>query len=616
LPSSLPVGAMAGQGHNNFYLWGTWKTRVIREPFLTKKVNGQLRKVVLGESFVIALTEKGKLVSWGRDLHNGCLGLGNDDQGQQIHGRDSPQEIDLNGVTDVQMGTSHVVALTQEGKVYCWGNGAKGQLGNSKTENKPVNKPMKVETLESENITQIAVVKDSTFALSTNGNVWAWGDNHNNTLGLEDATRLTAPQPMRLTLLGESRVRRLEIFEGKTIIAHLRAKEGDEEEGVGDLEHGEEEKELEVFKGIDEMRKAMEKTQEWWNHLLNIRHGQPYDMPHDAAIGVGQEAAAAGAASPGSTARTGNQGAAAAAAVGGDLHEDMGVELEHLQRAQRHLDSLVRQAVEELRRTQKMPGTRNVRFILCMFIDECRLRREKVMRTISARQLVDAKRQTQEISAYSVIDFGANANEEIRKIIAVTKQLTQMLEVVRSVHPVDVLSLELKVTLIECLECKLQLHDTRVELLKEVKGKPSDPMLPALRTIRERWVALKNFSLYKLYQEEEAKRYEFHGNDDEHLAYLVKASNAQIDQMLQIDKDKIISHDTLVPALCYDLLRENAELRKMTNNYQLHVLLLYNGLTPSRPERPDHHNSPTPNSSRVSEAGGPSAAHSHVLHDA
>ncbi|CAE7949407.1 hypothetical protein AK812_SmicGene22394 [Symbiodinium microadriaticum] len=29
--------------------------------------------------------------------------------------------------------------------------------------------------------------------------------------------------------------------------------------------------------------------------------------------------------------------------------------------------------------------------------------------------------------------------------------------------------------------------------------------------------------------------------------------------------------------LCYDLLRENAELRKMTNSYQLHVLMLYQG---------------------------------------
>merc|ERR1711920_108691 len=121
----------------------------------------------------------------------------------------------------------------------------------------------------------------------------------------------------------------------------------------------------------------------------------------------------------------------------------------------------------------------------------------------------------------------------------------------------------------------------RVELLKVAEGKPSDPMLPALRIIKDRWNSLKHFSLYALYLECETKKMDFEGRDDEHLAYLVKASNTQIDQMLQIDKDRIISHDTLVPALCYDLLRENAELRKMTNSYQLHVLMLYQGKNPS-----------------------------------
>jgi len=241
------------------------------------------------------------------------------------------------------------------------------------------------------------------------------------------------------------------------------------------------------------------------------------------------------------------------------------------------LDALLNAAMNELKRTQQMPGARNVKFILCMFIDECRLRREKVQRTISARQLTDAKRKTEDISGYSVTDFGANANEEIRKIIAVTKELQQMLDIVKRINPVDVYTQELKTTLVECLECKLQLHDTRVELLKAAEAKASDPMLPALRIIKDRWNTLKHFSLYALYLECETKKLDFGGNDDEHLAYLVKASNAQIDQMIQIDKDKIISHDTLVPALCYDLLRENAELRKMTNSYQLHVLMLHRG---------------------------------------
>merc|ERR1712151_266744 len=251
--------------------------------------------------------------------------------------------------------------------------------------------------------------------------------------------------------------------------------------------------------------------------------------------------------------------------------------IEKLQRAEKHLDALVKQAVGELRKTQQQPGTRNVRFILCMFIDECRLRREKVRCTIGARRIVDLKRESPQVSGYSVTDFGQNANEDIRKIIAIQKELQQMNERVKMIDAFDPMSVELKNTLTECLDNKIMLNDTRVELLKAAESKPSDPMLPALRIIKDRWNSLKHFSLYALYLECETKKLDFGGNDDEHLSYLVNTSNFQIDQILQIEKDHIISHETLVPALCYDLLRENAELRKMANSYQLHVLMLYQG---------------------------------------
>eukprot|EP00929_Paragymnodinium_shiwhaense_P017935 TRINITY_DN12781_c0_g1_i1.p1 TRINITY_DN12781_c0_g1~~TRINITY_DN12781_c0_g1_i1.p1 ORF type:complete len:350 (-),score=89.92 TRINITY_DN12781_c0_g1_i1:113-1162(-) len=312
--------------------------------------------------------------------------------------------------------------------------------------------------------------------------------------------------------------------------------------------------EVEIFKGIDELQKCMEKTQEWWNHLLYIKYGQPYDLPSDTALGMEKQ---------------GGSGS-------GTMLDDMHVEPEKLRKAQRSLDALVKTAVAELQRTQQMPGTRNVRFILCMFIDECRLRREKVSRTLSARLIVDLKRESPDISGYAVTDFGGNANEDIRKIIAVQKELQRMNDKLKRVDPVDVLSTQLKVTLMECLDNKMMLNDTRIELLKASQGAAIDSMLPALRVIKDRWNSLKNFSLYQLYCEVEQKADHF-SSHDAHLAYLVNASNAQINQMLEIDKDRILSHDTLVPALCYDLLRENAELRKMANSYQLHVLMIHKG---------------------------------------
>eukprot|EP00928_Gymnodinium_smaydae_P054861 TRINITY_DN38559_c0_g1_i1.p1 TRINITY_DN38559_c0_g1~~TRINITY_DN38559_c0_g1_i1.p1 ORF type:complete len:571 (-),score=181.35 TRINITY_DN38559_c0_g1_i1:76-1788(-) len=543
--------------HPNFFLWGSWKTRAIKEPFLTKKVAGTLKKIILGETFIIGLKEKGQVVTWGKDSKYGCLGLGVNNRGERVVEAAAPQDVEGMGqVTDIQMGTDHVVALTAAGEVFCWGRGDRGQLGSGDVKNEW--RPLKVEALANEQIIQIAVVKNSTFAVSTNGAVFGWGENKDNTLGLgpEEQGIDFTKVPLRLSLLGEMRIRKLEVFEGRTIIAHIASPSNDVFGDFDATAHDDkDESEVEIFRGIDEMQKAMERTQEWWNHLLSIKHGQPYDLPGDSAVGLGDRSGLG---------------------TSGSIQDDLNVSLENLKRAEQHLDALLSQALQELKRTAQMPGTRNVRFVLCMFIDECRLRREKVQRTITARQIADLKREKPEINGYSVIDFGADSNEDIKKIIAVQKELQRLHDKVKLIDPVDVLSTELKLTLIECLDNKIMLNDTLVELLKVAEQKDSNPILPPLRIIKDRWNTMKQFSLYSLYMECESKNMEF-SSHDEHLQYLVRASNAQIEQMLQIDKDSILSHDTLVPTLCYDLLRENAELRKMANSYQLHVLMLHLG---------------------------------------
>jgi len=246
---------------------------------------------------------------------------------------------------------------------------------------------------------------------------------------------------------------------------------------------------------------------------------------------------------------------------------------------------LLKAAINEYK-NQSRPGSRNVKFVLCMFIDECRLRREKVQRLISSRELEEVMRGARDIPAYSVIDLGHNSNEEVRKIVAVTIELQKMRDNVRFINPSDHPTELAKRTLLECLEAKLLLHDTRLQVLKASEGKTFDPMLPALRIIKDRWNRLKQFSLYSLYQEQEKQTHgQFVGNDDKYLAYLVEASNLKIDAELELDKDRIFSHDTLVPALCYDLLKENAELRKMTNSYQLQVLLLHDNKNISSPKQ-------------------------------
>eukprot|EP00971_Amphidinium_carterae_P345746 6486862-Amphidinium_carterae.2 len=46
LHTALKMASNVGAAVPNFYLWGAWKSRVIKEPFLTKKVPGTLKKVM------------------------------------------------------------------------------------------------------------------------------------------------------------------------------------------------------------------------------------------------------------------------------------------------------------------------------------------------------------------------------------------------------------------------------------------------------------------------------------------------------------------------------------------------------------------------------------------
>ena len=289
-----------------------------------------IQKVVFGESCVVGLTETGKVVSWGKDSKTGCLGLG-EENGVPVSNSDSPQEVPkLKDVMDIQMGLEHVVVLTSGGEVYVWGSGSKGQLGTGRLDT--LYAPLKVEALTNEQIVQILVLRNSTFALSSNGTVFAWGDNQDNILGLEDG-KLVEEWPTKLTLLQETRVRKLEVFDGKTIIAHIRGPDSEtnfgryetvpEDGGQGETE------EIDIFKGIDEMREVMTKTQEWWNHLLNIKHGEPCELPEDVDVQAMQMDSKKP--SP----------------------DDSEVEVERLHRAERHLDALVHAARRELRELQK-----------------------------------------------------------------------------------------------------------------------------------------------------------------------------------------------------------------------------------------------------------------------
>lgn len=126
----------------------------------------------------------------------------------------------------------------------------------------------------------------------------------------------------------------------------------------------------------------------------------------------------------------------------------------------------------------------------------------------------------------------------------------------------------------ESIECKIQVLDMEIQAIRRENGEPVDMTEPAQKIIRERWKSLKQFSIYTLYQGYNQNKGDDNiQTDAELLVWLARQSDQKMDQFINMDQDDIISRDVLINRLCYDLLRDYAELKKMCNKYQLTVLL-------------------------------------------
>uniref|UniRef100_A0A673K3X5 BTB domain-containing protein n=1 Tax=Sinocyclocheilus rhinocerous TaxID=307959 RepID=A0A673K3X5_9TELE len=129
---------------------------------------------------VVIATADGEVYSWG---HNGYSQLGN---GTTNHGL-TPALVSTNligkRVTEVACGSHHTIALTTEGEVYAWGYNNSGQVGSGSTANQPT--PRRVSScLQNKVVVNIACGQLCSMAVLDNGETYGWGYNCNGQLGL------------------------------------------------------------------------------------------------------------------------------------------------------------------------------------------------------------------------------------------------------------------------------------------------------------------------------------------------------------------------------------------------------------------------------------------------
>jgi alpha-tubulin suppressor-like RCC1 family protein len=155
-----------------------------------------LRQVSAGDYHSLGVALDGSVYAWGTGS-----------QGQLGNGGTSPASTPVAvslpaGVTAKQVaaGGYFSVALTSTGKVYAWGDDSSGELGNGTTINAPTSTPVAVSLPSGVSVTQIAAGEAFALALTSTGQVYAWGDNSAQELGDPAVTETTSDTPVPVSL--------------------------------------------------------------------------------------------------------------------------------------------------------------------------------------------------------------------------------------------------------------------------------------------------------------------------------------------------------------------------------------------------------------------------------
>jgi alpha-tubulin suppressor-like RCC1 family protein len=197
--------------------------------------------VAAGCGFSMAVSTTGQVYTWGSNVV-GELGTGKTGGNAAL-----PGAVSLAPgvrVRTVAAGESHALAVTTTGQVYAWGSNDDGELGNGITNGQPNPTPALVQLPAGTRITAVTAAEHDSLAVTAGGGVLGWGSQSFGSLG-NGRDSGTAPRPVHTLVPRGLRVR--SIYAGcfhtlavsSTGLVLAWGDNGNGQLGIGSLRRGE-----------------------------------------------------------------------------------------------------------------------------------------------------------------------------------------------------------------------------------------------------------------------------------------------------------------------------------------------------------------------------------------
>jgi len=127
-------------------------------------------------------------------------------------------------IVAISAGQLHGAFLTAAGEVYTWGDNNLGKLGLGTTSNYELLVPTKVTALDGVVISSIIMANGASYAISSDGVLYSWGQNTNGQLGIGSLTNTGTPTAISPAVFGGEKV--VEVSSG-TSFTLVRTENGD-----------------------------------------------------------------------------------------------------------------------------------------------------------------------------------------------------------------------------------------------------------------------------------------------------------------------------------------------------------------------------------------------------